>query len=74
MLTRLRTHKEDNLTKKQTRLEKIREKNVEVEEIPKKEEKTEESPKEEEILVKSIPKVEPNTKTYLVKDILVGSR
>ena len=62
------------MTKKQIRLEKIREKNVEVEELPKIEEKIEDSPEKEEILVENIPKVEPNTKTYLVKDILVGSR
>ena len=63
------------MTKKQTRLEKVREKNVEVEEIPKKEEKTEESPEKEEIVVEETTKmVESNTKTYLVKDILVGSR
>ena len=52
------------MTKKQSRLEKVREKD----------EKIEESPEKEEILVENIPKVEPNTKTYLVKDILVGSR
>ena len=62
------------MTKKQTRLEKVREKNVEIEEFPKVEEKIEESPKEEEIMVETIPKVEPTTKFYLVKDILIGSR
>ena len=72
------------MTKKQTRLEKVREKNVEIEEFPKVEEKIEESPTpnkrtpivlEEEKMVENIPKVEKYaTKTYLVKDILVGSR
>ena len=63
------------MTKKQTRLEKIREKNVEIEQFPKTEEKTEESPEKEETVVEETTKmVESNTKTYLVKDILVGSR
>lgn len=52
------------MTKKQSRLEKIREQDEEIEE----------SPKEEEIMVETIPKVEPVTKTYLVKDILIGRR
>lgn len=67
-------HKEENMTKKQSRLEKVRKKNIEVEQFPKVEEKIEESPKEEEIMVETIPKVEPVTKTYLVKDILIGRR
>ena len=63
------------MTKKQTRLEKIRKKNVEIEKIPKIEEKIEESPEKEETIVEeTIKMVESNTKTYLVKDILVGSR
>ena len=76
--------REENMTKKQTRLEKIREKNVEIEEFPKVEENIEESPTpnkrtpivlEEEKMVENIPKVEKYaTKTYLVKDILVGRR
>ena len=82
--TQHRHHKEDNMTKKQTRLEKVREKNVEVEEFPKVEENIEESPisnkrtsivLEKETMVEDIPKVEKYaTKTYLVKDILVGRR
>ena len=77
-------HKEENMTKKQTRLEKVREKNVEVEEFPKVEENIEESPisnkrtpivLEKETVVENIPKVEKyTTKTYLVKDVLVGRR
>ena len=72
------------MTKKQSRLKKVREKNVEIEEFPKVEEKIEESPTpnkrtpivlEEETPVENIPKVEKYvTKTWLAKDVIVGRR
>ena len=72
------------MTKKQSRLKKVREKNVEIEEFPKVEENIEESPTpnkrtsivlEEENTVENIPKVEKYvTKTWLAKDVIVGRR
>ena len=72
------------MTKKQSRLKKVREKNVEIEEFPKVEENIEESPTpnkrtsivlEEENTVENIPKVEKYvTKTWLAKDVTVGRR
>ena len=67
--TQHRHHKEDNMTKKQTRLEKVREKNVEVEEFPKVEENMTENQTLLEKVREKNAKIEKSRRERMVKSI-----